>query len=186
MPSLSAGSGSDNWPNDANVVFRPGGRRSRGDFGYEARHLRLARPAASDARPDPLRARHAPLAAFMSARIAPSEREATMGTVQPGDMDVCSPSAATPFLDRQHSHDVVQSHQPPVTERHHANVGSSHNVFLTHVHIVANACSIQRYRRQRVQRLPAGRQRHMPPERGPSRPPPHPAALPPRAGVSRT
>ncbi len=59
-------------------------------------------------------------------------------------MDVCSPSAATPFLDRQHSHDVVRSYEPPVAKRHHADVGSSHNVFIAHVHIVANVCSIQR------------------------------------------
>ena len=59
-------------------------------------------------------------------------------------MDVCSPSATTPFLDRQYSHDVVRSHEPPVAERHHADVGGSHNVFLVHVHIVANVCSIQR------------------------------------------
>jgi hypothetical protein len=65
-------------------------------------------------------------------------------------MDVRSPSAATPFLDRQHSHDVVRSHEPPVAERHHADVGNPHNVFLAHVHIVANICSIQRSRPQRV------------------------------------
>ena len=57
-------------------------------------------------------------------------------------MDVCSPSATTPFLDRQHSHDVVRSHEPPVAERHHADVGSSNDVFLAHVHIVANVCSV--------------------------------------------
>ena len=59
-------------------------------------------------------------------------------------MYVCSPSATAPFLDRQHGHDVVRSYEPPVAERHHANVGSSHNVFLAHVHIVANVCSNQR------------------------------------------
>src|ERR1700722_2822435 len=65
-------------------------------------------------------------------------------------MDVCSPSATTPFLDRQYSHDVVRSHEPPVAERHHADVGSPRNVFFAHVHIVANVCSIQRYRQRRV------------------------------------
>ena len=56
-------------------------------------------------------------------------------------MDVCSPSAAPTFLDRQHSHDVVRSHEPPVAERHHADVGGPHDVFFAHVRIIANMCS---------------------------------------------
>jgi hypothetical protein len=61
---------------------------------------------------------------------------------KPGDVDVCSASAAPPFLDRQHSHDVLGSHEPPVAERHHADVSSSHILFLAHIQMIANACSI--------------------------------------------
>ncbi len=61
---------------------------------------------------------------------------------EPRDMDVCSSSGGPPFLDRQHSHDVVRSHEPPVAERHHSDVGSPRNVFFAHVHIVANVRSL--------------------------------------------
>jgi hypothetical protein len=57
-------------------------------------------------------------------------------------MDVSSPSVTTPFLDRHDGHDVVRSDEPPVAERHHADVGISHNVFFAHAHIVANVCSL--------------------------------------------
>jgi hypothetical protein len=65
-------------------------------------------------------------------------------------MDVCSASATTPFLDGQYSDDVVRSYEPPVAERHHADVGISHNVFFTHAHIIANVCSIARATDDRV------------------------------------
>jgi hypothetical protein len=87
-------------------------------------------------------------------------------------MDVCSSSRGPPFLDRQHSHDVVRSYEPPVAERHHSDVGSPHKVFFAHVHIVANVRSlsgppitadnalwvqpcalIARYRRPNIRRL---------------------------------
>jgi hypothetical protein len=57
---------------------------------------------------------------------------------EPRDVDVSSPSAPPPLLDRQHRDDVVRSHEPSVPERHHADVSSSHEIFFAHVHIVAN------------------------------------------------
>jgi hypothetical protein len=62
-------------------------------------------------------------------------------------MDVGSPATPPPVLDRQHCDDVVRSHEPPVAERHHADVGSSHDVFFAHVSIVANTRSISDERR---------------------------------------
>jgi hypothetical protein len=61
---------------------------------------------------------------------------------QARDVDVSSPAAPAPLLDRQHRDDVVRSHEPSVSERHHSDVGSSHELLFAHVHIVANKCSI--------------------------------------------
>ena len=57
-------------------------------------------------------------------------------------MDVRSPSAPPPFLDREHSHDVVRSYEAPVAERHHADISGPYDVFFAHMHIVANTCSL--------------------------------------------
>lgn len=61
---------------------------------------------------------------------------------EPGDVDVCAPSGTPPVLDRQHSHDVIRSHEPPVAKRHHADVCNSHNFVFAHRQIIANTCSL--------------------------------------------
>jgi hypothetical protein len=56
-------------------------------------------------------------------------------------MDVRSPSVPSPILHRQQCDDLVSTDEPAVAERHHADVGSPHNIFFAHVPIVANMCS---------------------------------------------
>ena len=50
---------------------------------------------------------------------------------EPCDVDVRSPSAPSPILDRKHCDDLVSTDEPPVAERHHADVGGS-DVFFGH------------------------------------------------------
>ena len=47
-------------------------------------------------------------------------------------MDVGSPSGPSPVLDRQQCDDLVSTDEPPVAERHHADVGSP-DVFFAHI-----------------------------------------------------
>ena len=53
-------------------------------------------------------------------------------------MNMGASSASSPFLDRQHRHDVVGAHEPPVAERHHPDVGRPYDFLVAHSHIVAN------------------------------------------------
>ena len=59
------------------------------------------------------------------------------------DVDMGSPSAPPPLVDRQHCDDLVGTYEPPVAERHHTDVRGPHNVFCAHMHIIANTCSIE-------------------------------------------
>jgi hypothetical protein len=49
---------------------------------------------------------------------------------------VGSPSGPSSFFDWQHCDDLVSTDEPPVAERHHADVRGSHYVFFGHVHIL--------------------------------------------------
>jgi hypothetical protein len=68
-------------------------------------------------------------------------------------VDVRSPSAPSPILNRQQGNDLVSTDEPPVAERHHANVGGS-DIYFLHVHIVANVCSTRANRPLRIPRVP--------------------------------
>ena len=59
---------------------------------------------------------------------------------EPRDVDVRSPSAASPILNRQQCDDLVSTDEPPVAKRHHADIGGPDVVFA-HVHIIPNVCS---------------------------------------------